>query len=97
MAAAGDLLLALNRIVAFGRIRLGDFAGDSYSSVGGDAERSGMFRRIGLVGLIYIIIGIVVAWEKHYITVGLLKGVLSALLAIFLWWLPLLGVNLHIH
>ena len=56
-----------------------------------------MFRRIGLVGLIYIIIGIVVAWEKHYITVGLLKAVLSALLAIFLWWLALLGVNLHIH
>jgi hypothetical protein len=56
-----------------------------------------MFRRIGLVGLIYIIVGLVVAWEKHYITVGLLKGVLSALLAIFLWWLPLLGVNLHIH
>jgi hypothetical protein len=56
-----------------------------------------MFRRIGLVGLIYIIIGIVVAWEKHYITVDLLKGILSALLAIFLWWLPLLGVNLHIH
>ena len=38
-----------------------------------------------------------VAWEKHYITVSLLKGVLSALLAIFLWWLPLLGVSLHIH
>ena len=54
-------------------------------------------RRFGLVFLIYIIIGIVVAWEKHYITVGLLKGVLSALLAIFLWWLALLGVNLHIH
>jgi hypothetical protein len=58
---------------------------------------SGMFRRIGLVGLIYIIIGIVVAWEKHYITVHVLKLVLSALLAIFLWWLPLLGVSLHIH
>jgi hypothetical protein len=54
-------------------------------------------RRFGLVFLLYVIIGIVVAWEKHYITVGLLKGVLSALLAIFLWWLALLGVNLHIH
>jgi hypothetical protein len=54
-------------------------------------------RRFGLVFLLYVIIGLVVAWEKHYITVSLLKGVLSALLAIFLWWLPLLGVNLHIH
>ncbi len=54
-------------------------------------------RRFGLVFLLYVIIGLVVAWEKHYITVGLLKGVLSALLAIFLWWLVLLGINLHIH
>ena len=34
-----------------------------------------MFRRpISLVFLIYIIIGLVIAWEKHYITVNLLKG-----------------------
>ncbi len=54
-------------------------------------------RRFSLVFLLYIIIGIVVAWEKAYITVGLLKAVLSALLAIFLWWLALLGISLHIH
>jgi hypothetical protein len=57
-----------------------------------------MFRRpVSIVFLIYIIIGIVVAWTRGYITVGLLKVVLSALLAIFLWFLPLLGVSLHIH
>jgi hypothetical protein len=57
-----------------------------------------MFRRpISLVFLIYLIIGLVIAWEKHYITVSLLKGIASALLAVFLWWLPLLGVSLHIH
>lgn len=57
-----------------------------------------MFRRpISLVFLIYIIVGLVIAWEKHYITVSMLKNVASALLAIFLWWLPLLGVSLHIH
>ena len=56
-----------------------------------------MFRRpIGLVGLIYIVIGIVVAWNRDYITVGLLKAVLSALLAIFLWFLVLLGINMHV-
>jgi len=54
-------------------------------------------RRFSLFLLIYLIIGLVVAWEKAYITVALLKGILSALLAIFLWWLPLLGINLHIH
>lgn len=58
-----------------------------------------MFRRrpIGLVGLIYIIIGLVVAWNRGYITVALLKAVLSAILAVLLWWLVLLGVSLHIH
>ena len=49
-------------------------------------------------GLLWnIIIGIVVAWTRSYITIGLIKGVLSALLAIFLWFLPLLGVSLHLH
>lgn len=54
-------------------------------------------RPIGLIALIYIIVGIVVAWTRDYLTAGLLKGVLSAILAILLWWLPLLGVSLHIH
>jgi len=57
-----------------------------------------MFKRpIGLVFLIYIIIGIVVAWTQGYLTIGLIKGILSAILAIFLWFLPLLGVSLHLH
>jgi len=57
-----------------------------------------MFRRpVSVIFLIYIIVGIVVAWTRGYITVGLLKDALSALLAVFLWFLPLLGVSLHIH
>ena len=47
--------------------------------------------------LVYIIIGIVVAAQKGYITISLLKALLSALLAVFLWFLVLLGVNLHIR
>ncbi len=54
-------------------------------------------KRASLILLIYVIIGIVIAVSKGYITVGLLKGIASALLAIFLWWLPLLGVNLHLQ
>jgi hypothetical protein len=54
-------------------------------------------RSIGLVGLIYLIIGLAVAWDNDYITSSLLKAVASAAVAILLWWLPLLGVNLHIH
>ena len=53
-------------------------------------------RRFGIIGLIYIIIGIIVAFDRSYITVALLKALLSAVLAILLWWLVLLGVNLHI-
>jgi membrane-bound ClpP family serine protease len=53
-------------------------------------------RRFGIIGLIYIIIGIIVAVDRNYITVALLKALLSAILAILLWWLVLLGVNLHI-
>jgi hypothetical protein len=57
-----------------------------------------VFRRPRtLIGLIYLIIGIVVAWERGYITVALLKLLVSALLAIWLWWLVLLGVGLHIR
>jgi hypothetical protein len=57
-----------------------------------------MFKRpLSIVFVIYVIIGIVVAWTRSYITVGLIKGALSAILAIFLWFLPLLGVSLHLH
>jgi hypothetical protein len=47
--------------------------------------------------VLWILIGIVVAVERHYITVYLLKLVLSAILAILLWPLVLLGISLHIH
>jgi hypothetical protein len=56
-----------------------------------------MFKRIGLLGLIYIIVGLVIAWDRTYITVPLLKVVLSAVLAVAFWWLVLLGVSLHLH
>ncbi|MGH3124984.1 MAG: hypothetical protein ACRDPO_21635 [Streptosporangiaceae bacterium] len=56
-----------------------------------------IFRgRWRLLWLIYVIIGLVVAWDRGYITVRLLQLLLSALLAIWLWWLVLLGVSLHL-
>jgi hypothetical protein len=54
-------------------------------------------RRYRLIVILYVLIGIIVAWDRGYITVFLLKLLLSALLAIWLWWLVLLGVSLHIH
>jgi hypothetical protein len=53
-------------------------------------------RRFGLLGLIYIVVGIYIAFAENYIGIELLKRVLSALLAIFLWPLVLLGVDLRI-
>ena len=55
-----------------------------------------IFKRRWLL-VLWVLIGIVAAWERSYINVALLKLVLSALLAIFLWPLVLLGVSLHIH
>jgi uncharacterized membrane protein len=59
-----------------------------------------MFYRRGpsLLGLIYIVIGIFVASDHHYFThVDDVEAVISAALAIFLWPLVLLDVNLHIR
>jgi cytochrome c biogenesis protein CcdA len=50
-----------------------------------------------LVVLVYFVIGIIIAWDHHYITLSWLRTLASAVLAIFLWWLILLGVNLHVH
>lgn len=52
---------------------------------------------ISIVALIYIIIGVFIAWDRGYITADLVRRVASALLAIFLWFLVLLGVDLHIN
>jgi len=54
-------------------------------------------RPIGWVFLIYILIGVFVAWSRGYLHIWILKAIGSALLAIFLWFLVLLGISLHIH
>jgi len=51
---------------------------------------------ISLLTLIYLIIGVFVAWDRGYIDEGLVQRVVSALLAVFLWVLVLLGVDFHI-
>ncbi len=56
-------------------------------------------RRVGsLVTLIWVVVGIVVANNHHYFRhLGRLKPLLSAILAVVLWPLVLLGINLHIR
>ncbi|GAA1730173.1 hypothetical protein ACI2LC_04660 [Nonomuraea wenchangensis] len=54
------------------------------------------WRLRALIVLVYVIVGIYVAWVYDYITPGLLRDVAEALLAVFLWFLVLLGIDLHI-
>ncbi|MEU1386893.1 hypothetical protein AB0C33_23165 [Nonomuraea sp. NPDC048881] len=54
------------------------------------------WRLRALILLVYVIVGIYVAWIYDYITPGLLRDVAEALLAVFLWFLVLLGIDLHI-
>ena len=50
-----------------------------------------------LLGLIYLAIGVFVASSKDYLdNLETVKRVLSAVLAILLWPLLLLGVDLHV-
>ncbi len=54
--------------------------------------------RSGLGSIIYLVVGIVVASAHHYFThAGTLKPLVSAVLAVALWPLLLLGINLHIR
>ena len=54
--------------------------------------------RIGLVGLIYLVIGVVVAASQDYLeNLGRLRGILTALLGILLWPLLLLGFDLRVR
>ncbi|MBO0834136.1 MAG: hypothetical protein J2P28_01290 [Actinobacteria bacterium] len=54
-------------------------------------------RKVSWLYVVWIIVGIVLAWTHSYVTVSIIKVVVSALLSIVLWPLVLLGVSLHIH
>ena len=54
-------------------------------------------RGISLLALIYVGVGVAIAANHDYFdNVGGWRGVLSAIFAIFLWPLVLLGIDLHI-
>lgn len=54
--------------------------------------------RSGLGTIVWLIVGVIVASSHHYFNhASALKPIISALLAIALWPLVLLGINLHIH
>ena len=53
--------------------------------------------RIGLVGVVYLFVGVFVAASQDYLErLGQLKGILTALLGILLWPLLLLGIDIRV-
>jgi hypothetical protein len=57
----------------------------------------GIMQRISIGGILYIIIGVIVASNRAYLAdLNSISHLLSALLAIILWPLVLFGANLHL-
>ena len=51
-----------------------------------------------IVSIVYLVIGLIVAAGHAYFTqLTTVMPILSAILAVVLWPLVLLGVNLHLH
>ena len=62
------------------------------------AERETVRMRIGPLGLIYVVIGIVVAATNNYFdNVGTARRLGEALLAVLLWPLVLIGVDIDLR
>jgi hypothetical protein len=56
-----------------------------------------MFRRPSFLGLVYLVVGVAVAAGKDYFEkLNTIRLILSAVLAVLLWPLLLLGIDLHI-
>ncbi len=54
--------------------------------------------RPSFVGLVYIVVGVAVAAQKHYFKhLDTIRLIASAVLAVVLWPLLYLGIDLHIH
>jgi hypothetical protein len=54
--------------------------------------------RINVVALVYLVIGVLVAVARDYFeNLDNIKAIISALLAVLLWPLVLLGIELHIR
>ena len=53
---------------------------------------------VGFLGVVYLIAGAIIASTHHYYAnLNTVKAIGSAVLAILLWPLLLLGINLHIR
>ncbi len=63
----------------------------------GRSAESGAFGIAGILFLVYIVLGILVASANGYLQgLGRIRGIISLVLAVILWPLVLLGVDLDI-
>jgi hypothetical protein len=54
--------------------------------------------RLNLLTIVYVVVGVFVAWNHHYLgSLDTARRVGSAILATLLWPLLFLGISLHIH
>ncbi|MFZ1997114.1 MAG: hypothetical protein WAU75_23570 [Solirubrobacteraceae bacterium] len=54
--------------------------------------------RLSLGSVVWLIVGVLLGSSHHYLNhINAIKPGVSALLAIVLWPLLLLGINLHVH
>lgn len=54
--------------------------------------------RINIVGLVYLVAGFVIAANRDYLaSLHTIKQIGSGVLAVVLWPLLFVGINLHIH
>lgn len=76
--------------------RRGDYYERGSALSGGSALR-GRRPSIGIFGLLYLVVGLVVAGAHgYYASLSSPKPLLSALLAVLLWPLVLLGISFHL-
>jgi hypothetical protein len=67
-------------------------------AVRGGGQDGSVVLRPRLAGILWVVIGLVVAVSKDYLeNVDTVKEILSAVLAILLWPLLLLGIDLHVR
>jgi hypothetical protein len=60
--------------------------------------RSTVWPAPELLTTIYVIVGVVIAASHNYFqNVNTLKEIVSAILAVVLWPLLLIGISLHVH
>ena len=60
--------------------------------------RSPFRMRPRLITIIWLVVGILLAANHNYLQhLNTIKPIISAILAILLWPLLLLGINLHVH